>query len=246
MGGVNKCLQNLETCARRCGEIVCASPTVNTNRCWRLADCLFLLMVALAIRVTLLFFHLDTLLGKELGYAVLVLVVVGYGLRKKRMPLTEMGFGITCGAVWWTVAAIALAPLVYLGIIYFQHESYRMLLQSKLHALIQLGFRLSFESEEFKRTALLLALAATSEEMLFRAVLLGTLLRVFRIPAAVIVQACAFGILHYFFWGRDAVLCAAVLGVLLGYLVIRTGSLWPAIAGHVSTSIVVFYWLPVP
>jgi len=72
---------------------------------------------------------------------------------------------------------------------------------------------------------------AVAEEALFRGVLLHRLQREFGRSGAVIVGALLFGLFHrsgYRFFAQ------ALLGLLLGWLVIRSSSLVPAIVGHLA------------
>ncbi len=87
---------------------------------------------------------------------------------------------------------------------------------------------------------LLVALGAVlvpiGEELLFRGLLQGWLRR-FGTAVAVVVAAAVFGVAH----GFNVVLPAAiVLGVLLGIVRERSGSIWPAVVGHAVNNGVLF------
>lgn len=84
---------------------------------------------------------------------------------------------------------------------------------------------------------------AIGEELMFR----GVLLRIFHqwtasTHIAVWVTAILFSAIHMQFFGF---LPRMVLGVLFGYLVVLTGSLWPAIIAHFvnNGAAVIFYYL---
>lgn len=73
-------------------------------------------------------------------------------------------------------------------------------------------------------------LPALGEELLFRGVLQRFLLAHLRRPAtAIILSAVIFSAVHLQFYGFVP---RVILGVILGYLVYRTGSLWTSIFAH--------------
>lgn len=79
-------------------------------------------------------------------------------------------------------------------------------------------------------------LVPVGEELLFRGLLQGWLRR-FGTAVAVVVSALVFGLAH----GVNVVLPAAiVLGVVLGIVRERSGSIWPAVAGHAVNNGVLF------
>jgi len=73
------------------------------------------------------------------------------------------------------------------------------------------------------------------EEALLRGVVLGALRRRFGAWPAIAVSAVAFALLHASVW---SLLPLTVLGVALGWLAVRSRSLWPAIAAHVLYNVV--------
>jgi membrane protease YdiL (CAAX protease family)/NAD-dependent dihydropyrimidine dehydrogenase PreA subunit len=68
------------------------------------------------------------------------------------------------------------------------------------------------------------------EEMLLRGTVLGALRSRFGPWPAIAVSAVAYAFLHASLW---SLLPFAVLGVALGWLAVRSRSLWPAVAAHV-------------
>ncbi len=73
------------------------------------------------------------------------------------------------------------------------------------------------------------------EEALLRGVVLGALRRRFGAWPAIAVSALAFALLHASVW---SLLPLTVLGVALGWLAVRSRSLWPAIVAHVLYNVV--------
>lgn len=76
-------------------------------------------------------------------------------------------------------------------------------------------------------------LAPICEEIIFRKLLLDRLLP-FGDKAAIIYSAVAFGLFHM---NVPQGLYATALGLLLGYLVVRTGNIWYAIALHAAVNV---------
>lgn len=70
---------------------------------------------------------------------------------------------------------------------------------------------------------------AIAEELAFRGVVLGALIRRMRIPGALVLQALLFALLH---GSLFRILPTFVLGLLLGWIALRTRSLWPSMVAH--------------
>jgi membrane protease YdiL (CAAX protease family) len=73
------------------------------------------------------------------------------------------------------------------------------------------------------------------EEALLRGAVLGALRRRFGVWPAIVVSAASFSLLHASIW---SLLPLSVLGVALGWLAVRSRSLWPAVAAHVLYNLV--------
>jgi membrane protease YdiL (CAAX protease family) len=73
--------------------------------------------------------------------------------------------------------------------------------------------------------------APLAEELLFRGVLLGSLWQYLRLPwTAIVLSSVAFGWVHAS--QPQAILPMITMGVILGYLRLRTGLLWPCVLVH--------------
>jgi membrane protease YdiL (CAAX protease family) len=72
-------------------------------------------------------------------------------------------------------------------------------------------------------------IAPLMEELLFRGIILGGFLRRYRPGTAVVVSAVLFGLVHL---NPYQFVSALITGLLLGWLFLRTGSLWPCFVGH--------------
>ena len=92
------------------------------------------------------------------------------------------------------------------------------------------------------RIALTLVVASIGplvEELLFRGVLLSALLRRLRTAWAVLASAALFALVHLpdLHWLWYALPNLALLGVVLAWLRLRSGSLWPSVIAHASNNL---------
>ena len=69
------------------------------------------------------------------------------------------------------------------------------------------------------------------EEILFRGMIVFDLERSFSRKTAIIAQGVIFGLYHII---PVQIIYAIPLGIYLGYIVYKSGSIWPAIAGHIA------------
>ncbi len=129
------------------------------------------------------------------------------------------------------LAALALHPLVVeVGYLVQQAfpipEPTRQLLERMMNAMPGLGTSL-----------IVLALVpAICEEFAFRGAILSGLKRDRRESFAVGISALMFGMLHVFLSLPQQLIPSTLLGVILGYLALRTGSLVPGILFHATNN----------
>ncbi len=76
---------------------------------------------------------------------------------------------------------------------------------------------------------MLVILAPVMEEVLFRGILLESVRSKYGAGRAIVVSALMFGVIHFI---PQQVVNAFVIGLILGYIYIRTESLWPVIVIH--------------
>ena len=107
-----------------------------------------------------------------------------------------------------------------------------------MFALLRVGeFESARGSEQVLSSAHVLAWASAViaapllEELLFRGILLRALLRRSSTPAAIIASALVFSAFHYF---PVRMVSSLALGVLVGAMLVRTGSVWPCVAAHAA------------
>jgi membrane protease YdiL (CAAX protease family) len=90
---------------------------------------------------------------------------------------------------------------------------------------------------------LLVVVAPITEELLFRGIILNGLLTRFRAPTAILVSTVLFMLVHLNPWQFAA---AAGLGIMAGWLYVRTRSLMPCLSVHVIQNgmVCLVPWLP--
>jgi membrane protease YdiL (CAAX protease family) len=89
--------------------------------------------------------------------------------------------------------------------------------------------------------AVIALLPALCEELVMRGVLLPSLAAVASATPAVVLTAAAFAVIHF---DPIRLLFTFVLGVVLGFLRLRTGSLWPPIVVHLTLNALTFAVAP--
>lgn len=92
---------------------------------------------------------------------------------------------------------------------------------------------------------LMIALGPLLEELLFRGAILGGLLPLFKSPwPSIIISALLFGVIHL---NPAQILPGVLFGIMLGWLFVRTGSLWPGLFAHIGNNalaVVGIYFFP--
>ncbi len=89
---------------------------------------------------------------------------------------------------------------------------------------------------------MLVVLAPVMEEVLFRGILLESVRSKHSAGRAIVVSALMFGVIHFI---PQQVVNAFVIGLILGYIYVRTESLWPVIVIHAlnnAMAYVVMQW----
>lgn len=95
---------------------------------------------------------------------------------------------------------------------------------------------------EFILTILgIVVMAAVCEEAMFRGFILTTFMKRKKVWKAIIITAVGFAIYHLDPWAIPEI---AVIGVFLGWLVVRTGSIYPAVIAHASFNFLGIVLLP--
>lgn len=177
----------------------------------------------LSIGLQAVYLELEQLLQNLLAVGI-PLIFAGYFLRprKKGVPLTRrpsvntFSYGIAISMAVWVLCTFLLD--ISAGLLQNIH-------------LIELHPENSLPTVAAALPIYLiriLLVPALLEEFLFRGVILRSL-RQFGDSFAIVVSAASFSLIHYNLT-RD--LRAFALGLILGYFVIRSGSIWTAVAGR--------------
>lgn len=104
-----------------------------------------------------------------------------------------------------------------------------------VHSILNLSGQLPPKSWD-----VLFSLPSVFEEVAFRGVILSLLLTRYPKPVSVVIAAASFGLLHLtnltsgreLVWVLGQVLWATILGLFYGVVVLKSGSLWPAMLVH--------------
>ena len=146
------------------------------------------------------------------------------------LPLTTF-FSWTAGLAALTIALLAL-------LLFFERRGWWPEESSLVHLLIPETGR-----EKLWAVLVLAPTAAVCEEWIYRGYLLTQLAKWSHSEIfAWIASSVAFGLTHVYQKGAG-MLRAGALGALLAYPVVRTGSLYPAIAAHFLIDAVALAWL---
>lgn len=154
------------------------------------------------------------------GLAALVILAAFFLLRRKN-PLKESGFLATRGRFVFT--AIAVTPILYAVVTVILS----LLPEAWLEAYAEASAALS-QTGVITVIATVLV-APIVEEVIFRGLILSRLRRAMPGWLAVLVSALVFGVCH----GQAVwIAYAFVLGVIFGFIALRSKSIWPSLAAH--------------
>ncbi len=162
--------------------------------------------------------------------AALIVLALGAFLRSRGFaPQTTLGLTPTrFGLVLW--GAVGIVPLgMITGLILTPIiQMMPWLLSKELEALVRLSRFSALQNYLFYALALSVG-PALSEELAFRGLILQGLRSRLGAVSAVVVTALFFGVIHL-----DIVqgVLAFVIGLYLGYLTVRSGSIYPALVAH--------------
>lgn len=211
---------------------------------WGLLDCAWVLVLPCGVCLGAVCIDLGAGARIVLTCSVFLVALAGYFMLWKKVPAAEAGVVISRLALGWTMVMVVLDPALFIATMCVLHECYRMLVyRSVLGGFLGRIEQFRVLTRADMEIAAAGALGIVSEEVMFRGILLEALKRKIGISPAIVLQACLFGCLHYFAWGKDAVFPAAVLAGVSGWCVQRARSLWPAIFGHAfSWVVLILIW----
>jgi membrane protease YdiL (CAAX protease family) len=215
--------------------------------CRRIALVLFGVSLLLYLMVTgmLMLLGLDTRLVLVLSQFVALFGLALWLARLMRLPLREAFSLRPAAAVHWTMVAAAALPLQVAGGA-LQYAILRSLPpDSPVRRLMEETLN-QFVAVETPFDLLMLfaaavVTAAICEEFLFRGLILGLLARRAGWVSAIVWSAALFAIYHL---NPVVLLPVTLVGLYLGLLVWRSGSLYPAIAAHALNNGLALFGLP--
>lgn len=164
--------------------------------------------------------------------AVLMLWIIRRQWREQWSVASPPGFGFVWPreGIWFLYAGLAGAAVALLGGVLTQwlahgHEVQQDVTMMGRH--VSLGMRVAL-------AALVVCVAPVVEELIFRGVLLSSLMRHMKAGWAVALSALIFGCVHLpdFKFAWYGIPALVLLGVVLALLRLRSRSLWPAMVAH--------------
>lgn len=181
-------------------------------------------------------------LRDALWYVLGFLLLAGVYFVALRMPAVRFDFYLRWRFSWWDVLLIAV-----LGVLTVAGLAGYMYYYAGTHGPMRMFGTAEGQGPAWSYWTLgvVFALAnALIEELWFRGVLLGSLKPLLSPTRAIVVHGVVFGLFHWFGTpqGVLGVLLAAVWGGLLGWWVVRRGSLWPAVIVHFIADMAIFVY----
>ena len=180
-----------------------------------------------------------------------LLPAVIYAMLVYEKPFNYLGFNNIPG--WSLFGILAMFTVIpFLGMVNDWNDA--IVFPESMHALEQQLRGIQEKSDEiikifisqgslFSSLVIIAALAAISEELLFRSVIQKALIKLFKnVHVAIIVTAFVFSAFHGDFFGFFPRL---ILGIMLGYMFWMSGSIFPSMLMHFvnNATIVILYYL---
>ncbi|MGD8329324.1 MAG: type II CAAX endopeptidase family protein [Acidobacteriota bacterium] len=215
--------------------------------CRRIALVAFGISLLLYLMVTgmLMLLGLDTRLVLVLSQFIALFGLALWLARLMRLPLRE-AFSLRPAAAvhWYMVAAAALPLQVAGGALQYAilqnlppDSAMRQLMEETLNQFVAVDNGVDL----LMLFAAAVVTAAICEEFLFRGLILGLLARRAGWVSAIVWSATLFAIYHL---NPVVLLPVTLVGLYLGLLVWRSGSLYPAIAAHALNNGLALFGLP--
>jgi CAAX protease family protein len=165
---------------------------------------------------------------------VLALIAVSMVLYLRRQSVAAVG--LVRASPWRTMGAAFLAIWACYGAVLVAVPLFLWLTGRSLEGLVEERAKFFDEVPHLPvwQAALFSAFVGLHEEVLFRGFILGRLKALLRSNVgAVLISGLIFGLLH-FYQGPIGVVQTTSVGIVLAMVVIRCGSVWPAILAHAS------------
>ena len=183
---------------------------------------------------------LDTTIAAVI-YIITLLVVIGLPWLVKKYRTTSKEIGIDFSPRW---IHLLIAPVGFVAYVFISYILTSLAMRTPFYetnSVQDIGFaNLSQGFEYILAFITLVIIAPVAEEILFRGYLLAKLRKHVPIWVAVLITSLLFAVVHLSFnVGVDVF----ALSLVLCFLRIKTGSLWPSIILHMIKNGIAFYFL---
>jgi membrane protease YdiL (CAAX protease family) len=160
---------------------------------------------------------------------VAALILGAWGFHDPSQPLLALWSVDWVHLAGWTLAGFAGCVAIAVVVLWMPLDSFRAFRQFVLRVLVPL-----FSPLSIGQVALLATCAGIGEEMLFRWCLQGGLTRVLPVESgwlwALVIASVVFGLCHAVGWLYFVF--ATLIGLLMGIVMMASGSVVPSIAAH--------------
>ena len=188
----------------------------------------------------------DKILAAVLGSTLLPVALIAgawlFGLRRYNVPASFLGFSRTsaASALWLPVVALSIG-LTATGVyaLTMRALGFDMLVPNQ--NLEEIGALDGFA--RVPTFAIVGLLAPFGEEVFFRGFLLAALVPIIGGLRGALVSSAIFSVAHL---NVGTLFPIFVMGMLLAWLYLRTGSIWPAFVAHAAQNLLALIFLAIP
>ena len=188
----------------------------------------------------------DKILAAVLGSTLLPVALIAgawlFGLRRYNVPASLLGFKRTSAtsALWLPVVALAIG-LSTTGVYALTMEALGFDILVPNQNLEEIGALDGFA--RVPTFAIVGLLAPFGEEVFFRGFLLAALVPIIGGLRGALVSSAIFSVAHL---NVGTLFPIFVMGMLLAWLYLRTGSIWPAFVAHAAQNLLALIFLAIP
>ena len=188
----------------------------------------------------------DKILAAVLGSTLLPVALIAgawlFGLRRYNVPATLLGFKRTSAtsALWLPVVALSIG-LTATGVYALTMKALGFDMLVPNQNLEEIGALDGFA--RVPTFAIVGLLAPFGEEVFFRGFLLAALVPIIGGLRGALVSSAIFSVAHL---NVGTLFPIFVLGMLLAWLYLRTGSIWPAFVAHAAQNLLALIFLAIP
>ena len=188
----------------------------------------------------------DKILAAVLGSTLLPVALIAgawlFGLRRYNVPASFLGFSRTsaASALWLPVVALSIG-LTATGVYALTMRALGIDMLVPNQNLEEIGALDGFA--RVPTFAIVGLLAPFGEEVFFRGFLLAALVPIIGGLRGALVSSAIFSVAHL---NIGTLFPIFVMGMLLAWLYLRTGSIWPAFVAHAAQNLLALIFLAIP